>query len=142
VLGKGIGLLSVLIVMVSITPAFALTELERVSIEEPRLVNAFDDPLGNSITVGQKVQVSAYVTNNQEKSQLFSYLVQIKDESDYVVSVVWFSDLQLAPNQKLSPSISWIPKNAGEYTAEIFVWEGIANHKALSEYTILQISIS
>lgn len=140
-LGKGIGLLSVLIVMVSITPAFALTELERVSIEDPRLVNAFGSSLGNSITVGQQVQVASDITNNQEKSQDFLYLVQIKNEIGYSVSVGWISG-QLTPNQKFSPSLSWIPKNAGEYTAEIFVWEGIANHKALSEYATLQISIS
>jgi len=140
-LGKGIGLLSVLIVMVSITPAFALTELDRVSIAEPKLVNAFGSSLGNSITVGQQVQVASDITNNQEKSQDFLYLVQIKDEIGYAVSVGWISG-QLTPNQKFSPSLSWIPKEAGEYTAEIFVWEGIANHKALAEYTMLQISIS
>ena len=140
-LGKSIGLLSVLIVMVSITPAFALTELERVSIEDPRLVNAFGSSLGNSITVGQQVQVASDITNNQEKSQDFLYLVQIKDETGYSVSVGWISG-QLTPNQKFSPSLSWIPKNAGEYTAEIFVWEGIVNHKALSEFSTLQISIS
>lgn len=140
-LGKGIGLLSVLIVMVSITPAFALTELERVSIEDPRLVNAFGSSLGNSITVGQQVQVASDITSNQEKSQDFLYLVQIKDETGYSVSVGWISG-QLTPNQKFSPSLSWIPKNAGEYTAEIFVWEGIVNHKALSEFSTLQISIS
>lgn len=140
-LGKGIGLLSVLIVMVSITPAFAFTELERITIEDPRLVNAFGSSLGNSITVGQQVQVASDITNNQEKSQDFLYLVQIKDDVGYSVSVGWISG-QLTPNQKFSPSLSWIPKNAGEYTAEIFVWEGIVNHKALSEYTTLQISIS
>lgn len=127
--------------MVSITPAFALTELDRVSIEEPKLVNAFGSSLGNSITVGQQVQIASDITNNQEKSQDFLYLVQIKDEIGYAVSVGWISG-QLTPTQKFSPSLSWIPKNAGKYTAEIFVWEGIANHKALAEYTTLQISIS
>jgi hypothetical protein len=127
--------------MVSITPAFALTELDRVSIAEPKLVNAFGTSLGNSITVGQQVQVASDIRNNQEKSQDFLYLVQIKDEIGYAVSVGWISG-QLTPNQKFSPSLSWIPKEAGEYTAEIFVWEGIANHKALAEYTMLQISIS
>jgi len=141
VLGKGIGLVSVLIVMASITPAFALTELERASIEDPRLVNAFGSSLGNSISVGQQVQVASDITNNQEKSQDFLYLVQIKDETGYSVSVGWISG-QLTPNQKFSPSLSWIPKNAGEYTAEVFVWEGIVNHKALSEFSTLQISIS
>ena len=102
-LGKGIGLLSVLIVMVSITPAFALTELERVSIEEPKLVNAFGASLGNSITVGQQVQVASDITNNQEKSQDFLYLVQIKDETGYAVSVGWISG-QLTPNQKFHHS--------------------------------------
>jgi len=127
--------------MASVTPAFALTELERASIEEPKLVNMIGASLGNSITVGQQVQISADVTNNQEKSQDFLYLVQIKDESGYVVSVGWISG-QLTPTQKFTPSLSWIPKESGEFIAEIFVWEGIANHKALSEFSTLQISIS
>ena len=57
------------------------------------------------------------------------------------MSVGWISG-QLTPYQKFNPSLSWTPSQPGEFIAEIFVWEGLKNHNALSEYTMLQISVS
>ena len=59
-----------------------------------------------------KFKFPADITNNQEKSQTFVYLVQIKNEYDIAVSLTWFSG-QLTPNQKLSPSLSWTPDREG-----------------------------
>ncbi len=141
-LGKIIGLLGILLVLsISLTPAFALTELQRATTNDSRLVNVFGAPIGNNVNVDQQIQISADVTNNQEKSQNFVYLVQIKDEADFVISVGWISG-QLTPNQKLSPSLSWTPEKNGTFTAEIYVWEGLKNHHALTEYITLQINVS
>ncbi len=140
---KGIGVLGISLVLgLGVSPIFALTELERVTINDPRLETAFGISLGNLINVDQQVQVSVDITNHQVKSQNFIYLVQIKNETGVVVSLGWISG-QLTPDQKFSPSLSWIPKESGEFIAEIFVWEGFpVNHKALSEYVMLQISVS
>ncbi len=139
---KGIIALVILLVFsISLTPAFALTELERATINDPKLVNAFGVSIGNNVNVDQQFQISADITNNQEKSQKFFYLVQIKDKTGFVVSLVWFSG-ELNPHQKFSPSISWVPEKSGMFTAEIFVWGGLMNHNALSEYTTLQINVS
>ena len=141
-LGKGIGLLVILLAFTVIIPVFALMDLERASIENPKLVNAFGDPVGNNVNVDQQIQISADITNNQEKSQKFNYLVQVKDSNDFVVKVTWFSG-ELNPQQKWNTSVFWVPQEAGEYIAEIFVWEGFPiNHNALTEYTELQISVS
>jgi len=142
VLGKVIGLLGIVLVFsISFVPAFALDELERASISDPKLVNAFGIPIGNNVNVDQQIQISADITNNQEKSQNFVYLVQIKDKSNFVVSLGWFSG-ELNPHQKWNTSVFWIPDNAGEFTAEIFLWEALINHKALTEYITLQINVS
>jgi hypothetical protein len=127
--------------MISITPAFALTEIERASMVDPRLENAFGAPVSDKINVNQQIQISADITNHQTRSQNFVYLVQIKNDSDFVVSLGWISG-QLTPDQKFSPSLSWTPVESGEFIAEVFVWEGIVSHKALSEYTTLQIRVS
>ncbi len=141
-LGKVVGLLGILLVLsISLTPAFALTELQRASISDPRLENAFGAPIVDNVNVNQQIQISADITNNQEKSQNFVYLVQIKNKTGFVVSFGWISG-QLTPDQKLSPSLSWSSDKAGEFTAEIYVWEGLINHKALTEYTMLQINVS
>ena len=141
-LSKIIGFLGVLLVLsISFTPAFALTELERATVSDPKLENAFRVPIGNNVNVDQQFQISADIINNQEKSQNFVYLVQIKDKTGFVVSFGWISG-QLTPGQKLSPSLSWSPDKPGEFTAEIYVWEGLINHKALTQYTMLQINVS
>jgi len=143
VISKGIWLLGVLLVLsISFTTAFALTELQRATISDQRLENAFGVPVVDYVNVSQQIQISADITNNQEKSQKFAYLVQIKDKTGFVVSFNWFLG-ELNPHQKLSPSLSWLPEKSGEFTAEIFVWEGFPiNHKALAEYTTLQINVS
>ena len=141
-LGKGIGLLGVLVIVASITPAFALTELERASIDNPNLVNAFGAPVGNKINVDQQIQIAADITNHQEKTQKFNYLVQVKDSDGIVVKVAWFSG-ELNPHQKWNTSVFWVPQSAGEFSAEIFVWEGFpVNHRGLADPVSIQISVS
>ena len=103
--------------------------------------NAFEIQIVDNVNVYQQIQISADITNNQKKSQNFVYIVQIKNENGIVVSLGWIS-AQLSLNQKLSPSLSWSPDNEGKFIAEIFVWEGLLNHIALSEYTMLQINVS
>ena len=141
-LTKGIVTLGVLLIItVSFTPVFALTELQRATISDPRLENAFSVLIVDNVNVNQQIQISADITNHQEKTQNFVYLVQLKNESGLVVSLGWISG-QLTPDQKLSPSLSWTPDESGEFTAEIFVWEGLINHSALAEHTMLQIKVS
>ena len=134
-------LVIIMATFVSITPAFAVTELERATIEDPRLENAFGVPIIDNVNVHQQIQISSDITNNQMKSQTFVYLVQLKNEEGFVVSVGWISG-QLTPDQKLNPSLSWTPVNSGEFTAEIFVWEGLQNQRALTENTTLPVNVS
>jgi len=142
VLSKSVVLLGILVVFsISFTTTFALTELQKATISDPRLENAFGVSMENNVNVDQQFQISADITNNQKKSQNFVYLVQIKNNANFVVSLGWISGL-LTPDQKFSPSLSWTPNESGEFTAEIYVWEGLINHKALTEYTILQINVS
>ncbi|BDQ31098.1 hypothetical protein NZNM25_01030 [Nitrosopumilus zosterae] len=127
--------------LVTFSSAFALNELERATMNDPRLENAFGQPVDDNVNVNQQIQISADITNNQEKSQNFVYLVQIKNENDFVVSLGWISG-QLTPNQKLNPSLSWTPNDSGEFVAEIFVWEGLVNHSALANYSEINIFVS
>ena len=141
-LNKGIVLLGILLVLsISFVPTFALTGLERTTIGDPRLENSFGVPIVDNVNVNHQIQISADITNNQELSQNFVYIVQIKNDTGVVMSLGWISG-QLTPDQKLSPSLSWSTDKSGEFIAEIFVWEGLINHGALAEYTTLQINVS
>src|SRR3989338_3459448 len=137
----------ILIFTVLINPAFAMTQLDRVDITNPRLVNAFGSKISYQINVNQQVQISAYVKNNQEKSQKFVYVVQVKNQNGVIVSLGWISG-SLNPGQTFSPALSWTPKVSNVYTAEIFVWDvsepgsnkSWQNLDALAEHVILKIT--
>lgn len=91
--------------------------------------------------VNKQVQITSDVTNNQDKTQPFAYLVQIQNQDGVVVSLSWLSG-SLDPGQSLNPSQSWIPVSPGTYTAQIFVWAGINNPDALSPPLNMMITVT
>ncbi|HXX05684.1 MAG TPA: hypothetical protein VEJ68_02570 [Candidatus Bathyarchaeia archaeon] len=93
------------------------------------------------VPVNKQVQITADVSNGQERDQPFAYLVQVKDQNDIVVQLSWLTGT-LTPGQSLNPSQSWTPTNQGSYTAEIFVWNSISNPDALSPPLVMNISVT
>lgn len=107
-----------------------ISQLQRVQIDKPRLVNSLGDPL-SVVNVDQQIHVSAGLENKQQKNQPFVYLVQIKDQNGLIVSLSWLSGA-LSSGQSLDVSQSWLAQSSGTYTAEIFVWQDIDNTNPLS----------
>ena len=137
---RGLEILAItLIFAVSINQTFALTPLERVDITNSRLQNSSGAEISDQVNVNQQVQISADIKNNQEIAQTFVYIVQVKDQYGAVVSLGWISG-SLNPNQTFSPSLSWVPKVSGVYTAEIFVWESFVQPDALTEFVTMKIT--
>ena len=98
------------------------------------------DTQTKSVEVGKQIQIAADLQNNQDIEQDFAYIVQIQNEGGVTVSLAWLTG-SLQPAQSFSPSISWIPNEAGKYEATIFVWEGIDNPSALSPTLSLEIDV-
>lgn len=93
------------------------------------------------VPVNKQIQITADVSNGQDRDQSFAYLVQIKDQNDVVVQLSWLTGT-LTPSQSLNPSQSWTPTSPGTYTAEIFVWNSINNPDALSTPLSMTIAVT
>jgi hypothetical protein len=91
--------------------------------------------------VNKQVQITSDVTNGQDRTQPFAYLVQIQNKDGVVVSLSWLTG-SLDPGQSLNPSQSWTPISPGTYTAQIFVWAGINNPDALSVPLNMMITVT
>jgi hypothetical protein len=91
-------------------------------LENPQFVNAFGSKISDNINVNQQVQIVADVKNNQEQSQKFVYVVQVKNQNGIIVSLGWLNG-SLNPGQTLSPALSWTQKTPDAYVVEIFVWD-------------------
>ena len=61
-------------------------------------------------------------------------MIQIKDQNERVVSLSWISG-NIAGNQNLDLSQSWLPKNSGNYNVETFVWTSFSEQIPLSNST-------
>lgn len=121
--------------------AHGIEPLDRAVINDERLVNLSGATLGKHLIVNQQVQITAKITNAQEGDQDFVYIVQIKDENDFVVKLGWISG-SLTSYQSFSPSLSWTPKESGVYTAEIYVWDSLLYQDALTRPASLEIITS
>jgi hypothetical protein len=90
--------------------------------------------------VGKQVQITTDVTNGQDRTQPFAYIVQIQNQDGIVESLSWITGA-LDSGQSLSPSHSWMPTTQGNYTAQIFVWASVNNPDALSPPLTMKIIV-
>jgi hypothetical protein len=131
----------VVLVLLPVHGAFALDGTQRAELKNARLVNSFGEAISQNINTHQQVQVSADVTNKQDKPQIFVYIVQILNQNKVSQKITWIS-ASLNPQQTLSPAISWSTERPGTYTAEIYVWDSIKDASALTPSLELKITVS
>ena len=90
--------------------------------------------------VGKQVQITTDVTNGQDRSQPFAYVVQIQNQDGVVYSLSWITGT-LDAGQSLSPSQAWMSTAPGIYTAQIFVWASVNDPDALSSPLTMKIIV-
>jgi len=130
------------VISASILPVvYGIDPLDRVPASSPRLENIAGSQVSQNVIVNQLVQVTADITNNQEVTQDFVYIVQIKDEFGIIRYLAWISG-SLEPGQSFSAARSWAPHTAGKFVAEIFVWESFSNPEPLSNLISLNMTAS
>lgn len=104
---------------------------ERISIKD----NSIKDGAGRIILspkASDQLQIVGEVKNNQNFEQEFSFILQIKDVDNVIVSLSWIQG-KLSPNQELQVSQSWNPTKSGSYFVETFVWSSLSDPIPLSE---------
>ena len=114
--------------------------LERVTVTNLRTVDAFGNSL-NAVSVNQQVQITADLSNGQDKEQATAYLVQIQDETGVTVSLAWFEG-SLEERQSFAPALSWTPLQSGSFTVTAFAWESVSKPTALSPPAVMTIAVS
>ena len=114
--------------------------LERAPATNLRIVDTFGSSI-DAVSIDQQVQITADLSNGQDRDQDFAYLIQIQNSEGVTVSLSWIAG-SLSPGQSFSPSASWTPTSAGTYDVTAFVWESIDNPTALSPPLTIDVSVN
>ena len=114
--------------------------LERAPATSLRIVDTFGSSI-DAVSIDQQVQITADLSNGQDRDQDFAYLIQIQNSDGVTVSLSWIAG-SLSPGQSFSPSASWTPTSADTYDVTAFVWESIDNPTALSPPLSIDISVN
>ncbi|MGI0011722.1 MAG: hypothetical protein ACREAE_10020, partial [Nitrosopumilaceae archaeon] len=111
-----------------------------ISVKKIQMKDSFDRPILQKPTVGQKINFVTEVSNNDQKSQSYTYIIQVKDENNKIVELRWI-DGTVDPTKKKTAEILWEPITSGKYTVEIFVWDGINSAIPLATKTEYHLSV-
>ncbi|MDC0171740.1 hypothetical protein OAK02_02830 [Candidatus Nitrosopelagicus sp.] len=96
---------------------------ERLSMNELEILSQ-NGELIERFEIGQTGMLFSKVKNAIDFSQEFTYIVQIKNEDNNVISLSWVTG-ETMPSQELGMSVSWMPQESGKYSIERFVWNSI-----------------
>lgn len=102
------------------------------------------DTSGQKITsfhTGQQIGIESTLTNNGKSEQKFAYMVQVlgsNGETEYFES----TSASMLPNQSFTTSQVWIPKNTGQYTIEVFVWNSLSSAIPLTDVSKIPIVVN
>lgn len=113
--------------------------LPKISVKAPQIKDSFNRPLLTNPVVGQDLNFVTEISNNDnQNSQSYSYIIQVKDHKNRIVELKWIEGKVNAQSKK-DMEILWTPKLSGKYTVEVFVWDGIDSAVAIAkkvEYAI------
>ena len=96
---------------------------ERLIMNELEILSQ-NGELIERLDIGQTGMLFSKVKNIIDFSQEFTYIVQIKNEDNNVISLSWVTG-ETMPSQELGMSVSWMPQEPGKYSIERFVWNSI-----------------
>lgn len=111
-----------------------------INIKTPQIKDSFNRPMLQKPVVGQKLNFVTEISNTDQQSQSYSYIIQVRDENNSIVDLRWISG-KVDPTKTNTVTIPWEPILPGDYTVEIFVWDGIDSATPLAKKTEYPLNV-
>ena len=97
---------------------------DKVNLGKINVVNSLGHEF-DEIRAEQVLQIAADITNPSKQEQSFAYVVKIIDDQNRQVQHAKWATGTLDPVQTFNVGLSWVPEDAGEYKAFLFVGSDI-----------------
>ena len=116
-----------------------LPSTDRLSLSESEILSQ-NGKIIEKLDIGKTGMIFSKIKNTLDYTQEFTYIVQIKNENNNVVSLSWVTG-QVIPSQELGMSVSWTVQETGKYSVDRFVWNSIKGAIPLTEIVSTEILI-
>ncbi|MFQ5968906.1 MAG: Kelch repeat-containing protein [Nitrososphaerales archaeon] len=110
-----------------------------VIIAVPLLIDASEDRIIEA-SKGRQVVIERGITNSEDVTQLFIYILQVKNSDSVTVVLSWIEG-ELPPKKSVRMSQTWIPNVSDQHLVELFVWESMENPKILAPMRTVTINV-
>lgn len=117
------------------------TKFIRISVEFPETIDDQGDSIDQG-SVGSPLGIQATLTNTENRDAKLTYIVKVTDADGLTVMVSWIKGAVLKPGVSVKPAIFWIPEAVGNYTIDIFVWDGLENPIPLSAPAKIKLGVA
>ena len=108
----------------------------KIRLDNIDLVNSFGQKF-DEIKSEQVLQVAADITNSDDYSQNFIYLVEVKNNENIIVQPAKWITGTLNSKQTLNVGLSWIPKETGQFRATISTGTGVNSVSQIADIEII-----
>ncbi|MBI3640469.1 MAG: hypothetical protein HY223_09190 [Thaumarchaeota archaeon] len=125
--------------IISVTPN-APRAFGDITLTAPKMVNTTGQEL-TSFQVGQQIGIESTLTNHATSEQKFTYLIQVMNKDSATEYLEGFS-ASMVSNQSFTASQVWIPKEQGQYTIQVYVWDSLTSGIPLTHVLQTQIAVN
>ncbi len=108
----------------------------KIRLDNIDLVNSFGQKF-DEIKSEQVLQVTADITNSDDYSQDFIYMVEVKNDENTIVQPAKWITGTLNSKQTLNVGLSWIPKETGQFRATISTGTGVNSVSQIADIEII-----
>lgn len=116
------------------------TKFNRVTVELPETISDDGDTVSQG-DIGKPLGIQANLSNNENRDITLTYIVKVSDAEGITVMVSWIKGAVLKPGMSAKPAVFWIPESAGNYTIDIFVWDGLDSPIPLSAPAKIKVGV-
>jgi hypothetical protein len=100
----------------------SFSKQDEIYMDNVGIINSFGQKF-DEIKQNQILQIAADITNPKENREDFVYSVEIRDKDNTLIQPAKWMTGTLNPDQTLNVSLSWIPKEIGEFNAKVTLGE-------------------
>ena len=94
----------------------SISENDEIYLDNVDVINSFGEKF-DEIKQNQILQISADVINPKDNVENFVYSVEITDKNNHLIQPAKWMTGTIDSSQQLNVSLSWIPKEVGEFNA-------------------------